>query len=133
MAQNVTKEATLSAKQQKAVAALLGAPNVEAAAGIAGVTPRTIWRWLSDDPLFVEEYRKARQRAVDTAVASLQGCMAEAVQTLRNNLSSRSAPIQVRSAIALLELGLKAHEAFDLAGRIEELERNAPDSGSYQW
>jgi hypothetical protein len=124
MAQNVTKEPTLSAKQEKSIAALLGAPNVDAAASIAGVTPRTIWRWLSDDELFVEEYRRARQQAVDNAIAGLQGVMAEAVETLRRNLNARNASIQVRCAIALIELGLKATERAELEQRIEELERS---------
>jgi hypothetical protein len=124
MPEYVTREATLSAKQQKAIAALLGAPNVETAAGIAGVTPRTIWRWLSDDELFVEEYRRARQQAVDNAIAGLQGVMTEAVETLRRNLNARNASIQVRCAIALIELGLKATERAELEQRIEELERS---------
>jgi ribosomal protein L10 len=97
---------------------------VDAAASIAGVTPRTIWRWLSDDELFVEEYRRARQQAVDNAIAGLQGVMAEAVETLRRNLNARNASIQVRSAIALIELGLKATERAELEQRIEELERS---------
>jgi hypothetical protein len=124
MAQNVTTEPTLSAKQEKSIAALLGAPNVETAAGIASVTPRTIWRWLSDDELFVEGYRRARQQAVDNAIAGLQGVMAEAVETLRRNLNARNASIQVRCAIALIELGLKATERAELEQRIEELERS---------
>jgi hypothetical protein len=124
MAQNVTTEPTLSAKQEKAIAALLGAPTVETAAGIAGVTPRTVWRWLSGDELFVEEYRRARQQAVDNAIAGLQGVMAEAVETLRRNLNARNASIQVRCAIALIELGLKATERAELEQRIEELERS---------
>jgi hypothetical protein len=50
--------------------------------------------------------------------------MAEAVETLRRNLNARNASIQVRSAIALIELGLKATERAELEQRIEELERS---------
>jgi len=122
MSANVT-ERTLNPKQQKALATLLGASNVEEAAKLAGVAPRTVFRWLAEDELFVEEYRKARQQAVDRAIAGLQGVMGEAVATLKRNLGARNPSVQVRSAVALLELGFKGVEHFDLAQRIAELEK----------
>jgi len=133
MTEHVTKEATLSAKQSKAIAALLGTPNVESAAERAGVTPRTIYRWLSGDELFQEEYRKARQRAVDGAIASLQAIMSEAVETLRKNLKARNPSIQVRAAIALLEQGFRATEVHELERRLAELERCSREGWGGSW
>ena len=59
--------------------------------------------------------------------------MAEAVETLRRNLTARNPSIQVRAAIALLEQGFKAVEAHDLVQRIAELERSSSEGWSGSW
>ena len=131
MTQTATK--TLSARQQKALGALLTHPTIEAAAASVEIHPRTVKRWLYEDENFQEEYRKLRQQAVDNAIASLQSAMSEAVQTLRRNLTARNPSIQVRAAIALLEQGFKAVEAHDLVQRIAELERSSSEGWSGSW
>jgi hypothetical protein len=131
MTRTATK--TLSARQQKALAALLVNPTIEAAAASVEIHPRTVKRWLSEDELFVEEYKKLRQHAVDNAICSLQAVMSEAVETLRKNLKAKNPSIQVRAAIALLEQGFKAAEAHDLEQRISELERSSREGWSGSW
>ena len=131
MTQTATK--TLSARQQKALGALLTHPTIEAAAASVEIHPRTVKRWLYEDENYQEEYRKLRQQAVDNAIASLQSAMSEAVQTLRRNLTARNPSIQVRAAIAHLEQGFKAVEAHDLVQRIAELERSSSEGWSGSW
>ncbi len=52
----------LSANQEKAISALLSEATLTAAATKAGVTDRTLRRWLAEDTTFIEAYQQARQR-----------------------------------------------------------------------
>jgi hypothetical protein len=60
----------IGAKQEAAVLALLSSKNVEEAARAAGVTPRTLYRWMSEAD-FDAAYRAAPSIwAVDLAPAT---------------------------------------------------------------
>jgi hypothetical protein len=130
---SATENGTLSVKQEKAIPALLTCSNQDIAAETAGVHPRTLKRWLAEDANFREAYRSARREAIDRAVGLLAGGMEEAVETLKRNLSARNASVQVRSAVALIELSLRAYQQQDLADRVAELERSAEDGGAWTW
>ena len=119
---------TLSARQEKALAALIANPTLETAAQASKVSPRTLQRWIREDPLFQAEYREARRAALDAAIAALQTSATEAIETLRRNLSNRNAHAQIRAATTILDYAFKGSERFDLEHRIAELERNAVDS-----
>ena len=112
---------TLTPKQEHAVLALLASPTLEAAARSAGVSPVTLWRWQRD-PAFQEEYRAARRRMVEGALAALQHAAAEAVATLRRNLACGSPSVEVRAAVAVLDQTIKTSELMGLAERLERLE-----------
>lgn len=61
----------LSHHQERAVAGLLSTRTIAEATDTAGVSPRTLERWLSDNDEFVAEYRAARRRVVEGAVSRL--------------------------------------------------------------
>ena len=128
MSQYVTE--TLSAKQEKALVALIAAPTLEAAAEVAKVTPRTLHRWIRGDRLFRNEYKEARRAALDGAIASLQLGATEAVETLREGMKDRNVQARIRAASILLDNAFKAHHAFDLEERLKRLEENAGDGWS---
>src|SRR5215218_2251744 len=113
---------TLSAKQERAIVALIASKTLEEAAGRVGVTQRTLYRWQHEDVLFQTEYRHARRAALDSAIAGLQAGAAEAVTTLRNALDDRSVNVRVRAALGLLEHALTAHQVLDLSERLKALE-----------
>lgn len=114
----------LSGKQEQALIALLTEATVEAVAVKAGVTPRTLYRWLNDPP-FVGAYRAARRQAVQHATGRLQQAASEAVTTLRDVMTDTTAPApaRVNAAKSVLELAVKAVEIEDLTARIEALEQ----------
>ena len=123
---------TLTARQEKVLATLLVAPSLESAAQTAGISPRTLYRWIHEDPLFEVEYRSARRQAIDGAIASLQLAASDSVEALRSALTDRNVSNRIRAASILLDNALKAHEAFDLAERVKELERSSGE-GYASW
>ncbi len=114
----------LSGKQECALTALLTEPTVEAVAVKAGITPRTLYRWLNDPP-FVAAYREARRQAVQRATGRLQQAASDAVTTLRDVMTDATAPApaRVNAAKSVLDLAVKAVEIEDLTARIETLEK----------
>lgn len=121
---------TLTPKQEKAVAALVVSKTVEEASQRAGVSVRSLYRWMHEDPTFQVEWRHARRAALDSGIAALQSGVAEAVQVLREALGERNVHARIRAAIALVEHGLGAHQAFELDQRIKALEEQA---GEHTW
>ena len=115
---------TLTARQEKAIAALLSEPTVEKAAVKVGVGLRTLHTWLHD-PAFADAYRAARREAVGQAIARLQQVSAHAVTVLVNVMTNTSTPPATRVAAAksVLEMAVKAVELEDLAARLDALEQ----------
>ena len=114
---------TLTAKQEKAITALLAQPTIEAAATAVGVNPATIYRWLAE-PTFEAAYRAARREAVGQAIARLQQVSTHAVTVLVSVMANTSTPPATRVAAAktVLETAIKAVELEDLAARLDALE-----------
>src|SRR5215217_4167043 len=117
----------LTARQEKAVAALITSKTVEEAAAKAGVSPRTLYRWQHEDPLFQAEWRSRRRAALDTAIASLQSGCIEAVEVLRGALGERNVHARIRAALGLLEHGLAANAQFELDQRLRALEEQTAE------
>jgi hypothetical protein len=95
---------------------------MSAAAEEAGVTPRTLARWLADDPIFLSEYRAARRRVTEEAIGAVQASMTDAVATLHDALEDKSPHVRLKAATAILNYAFEAFDA-DLLERVEALER----------
>jgi hypothetical protein len=111
----------LSRKREQAIAALLTAATVEAAAAAAGVGERTLRGWMQQ-PAFSRAYQDARRLVVETALTRLQQVSGDAVETLRRNLTCKKPAAEIRAALGILDLAVRAVEIGDLAQRVEELE-----------
>jgi hypothetical protein len=118
----------LSAKQERALLALLDCGETKKAAKIAGVAEGTLWRWLQL-PGFQARYRAARRQLVETAIAQLQSDCTIAVRVLREVAEDTEAPASSRVAAAktILEQSVSAIELMDLQERIERLEDLLPE------
>ncbi len=111
-----------TARQAKAVVALLATPSLKEAAAQVGCAEKTIARWLRE-PEFAEQYRQAREAVFDQALAALQGMAGEAVEALRRSLRPERPPsVQTRAAEVALSLAAKAREG-DLAARLASVEQ----------
>jgi hypothetical protein len=114
----------LGGKQEAAVLALLASRGVEDAARTAGVTPRTLYRWIKE-PAFNAAFRAAKRDAYGQAIARLHQMASAAVSTLGKVMVDPATPpaTKVRAADSTLNHTAKAIEIEDIEARVTQLER----------
>ncbi len=113
----------LTAKQRKAVEALLTTGEVSAAAREVGIHRDTLHRWLKQ-PLFQHAVRQAEAQAFDDLSRLLVRLGRTAVATLAKAMSDPSVPAasRVRAANAALSRLLQLRELATLEARLTALE-----------
>ena len=109
-------------KKEAAIAALLSQRNHEEAAHAAGVSKRTLNRWLKM-PAFQSAYLAARRAAMFQANARLQQASSAAVSALVKVMIDPSTPAsaRVRAADCILVRGNQGLENEDLNVRLSLL------------
>jgi hypothetical protein len=120
------RKSMLGRKQEDAIAALLTQRNIEEAAKAAGISARTLLRWLKLAE-FQTAYREARRTAYSQAVAKLQQGATAAATTLLKVMLDQTTPasVKVRAAECVMTHSSKAIEIEDIETRVGELERAA--------
>ena len=120
----------MTAKQAKALSALLNNPTQESAAAAAGIGISTLKRYLAD-PDFQAEYKKAMSKLIEGAATQAKQSLSPALSCLREivNDSKKSDMARIQAARSLLEYGLRLTEVYDLSQRIDRLEELA-DGGN---
>jgi hypothetical protein len=118
----------LTAKQERAVLAILSEPNREAAAAKAGVSLATLNRWKRE-PAFQDALRAARAQLVEETLAWLQVAASGAVAALAKNLKCGKPNVEVTAALGILDRLFRSHEVFNLAAEIENIKRRLPPEG----
>jgi AcrR family transcriptional regulator len=110
--------------------ALVCGATVENAAAAAGVSPRTATRRLADSE-FQKRLQALRLDIVQRTSGALTAAGTEAVRTLLELLKAgSSAPVRLRAAQCVLEIGIKMRVVTDLEERITALEQQeAPGMG----
>lgn len=113
----------LSAKQQRAIEALLRESTTRAAASAAGVSEATIFRWLAES-VFAAAYREARSRLLESTLTALQAASTEAVKVLQEVMGNYEAmpAARVSAARAVLDFALKGREQIEIEERLRALE-----------
>jgi hypothetical protein len=106
-----SKNGGLSYRQIRAIETLLAEPTIAAAAASAGVSERTLFRWLNSSD-FAAAYKKARERLLEDAVATLQRASADAAQCLHTIVKDEKVSVYARltAAKSILELAFKARD-----------------------
>ena len=124
MNQNKDKRLHLTAKQLKAIQAILTADTMENAAEEAGVTRNTLYRWLRDD-LFAQELNLAKRQIVRQGIMRLHQATRDAVKTLLEICRDVEAPASSRVAAAreILNNTLKSIELENIDDRTVFLSR----------
>lgn len=116
MAQNDTTRPELKPAQRRAIAALLSARNITAAAKDAGVSRRSLVRWM-EDPVFLAALAAAENEALGVVTRSLLMFAQPAVLVLAQNMTDKTATPAARNGAAgqILSnlLGYRTHLAFD--------------------
>jgi len=122
MAGNVT----LSPAQRRCVVALLTAGGAGQAAATAGVSVRTVRRWLAD-PAFTTAVRDAGRSSAREAMSGLLASQRLAVEVLRGLLDDQSPSTRLRAAACLLDHGARALEV-DVDERLDCVEQRLEES-----
>lgn len=114
----------LGRKKEAAILALLTSRSVEDAARVAGVTPRSLYRWQKE-PSFIAAYREARRAAFSQSVARMHQMASAAVTILGKVMVDPSTPpaTKIRAADSILSHTAKAIEIEEVGTRLSELEK----------
>lgn len=91
---------TVSPRQARAINALLSTTNVRSAAAAAGISERTLWRWLSDKE-FRQALETAEDQLVEGATRRLLGLQDQAIDELADILSDETEGVDVSPALKL--------------------------------
>jgi hypothetical protein len=119
----------ISPRQLAAIGALLSCDSQIEAAEKVKVNPRTLRRWMGEDP-FRRELGRQRSRLITDALNVLAAASNDAAAVLRsvaNNGRSAPAP-RVAAARAILDFAAGLDERSSLLERVEELERGLKDA-----
>ena len=119
MAQNDT----LTARQRKAIAALLVAPTVSAAAEIAGVSRSQLERWRRQ-PAFRTALAQAEADIIEEAARQLLKLQGAAIRVIAAVMldGNSHAGVRIRAAESILANTLRLRELTNLEERIAALE-----------
>ena len=122
---------SLSARQQRAIAALLASKTVAEAAAAARVGERTLFRWLAEDAAFRAALSQAEGELLATTTRRLLGLQGQALEALEYLLTrGESEGVRLRAAQVALELSLKLREQVSIEQRLQALEQA---QGSAAW
>ena len=112
----------LSTKQQKALDALLRGCTQDAAAREAGVSRRTLGRWMSRNVAFQQALRSAEQEALQRIHRRLVALAESACDALGQALRGEAQPAQVRAADVVLARLMPLRELVEIEERLKALE-----------
>ena len=111
-------------RKEAAIAALLSTRTIEEAAREAGVSARTLLRWMKN-PEFREEWLSARRDGLSQATARLQSAAGAAASILTKALVDPSiSPARLKAAQFVLEMAQKGLAFEDIEIRLTKLERD---------
>jgi len=113
----------LTAKQVRAMEALLEGANIQDAAERAGVNRKTVTRWLQD-AMFWTVYQANSRTSLELAARRMTGKLDMAVDMVASVMEDDEAPagVRLRAAQQVIDGSLKLLEVTDIQERIAALE-----------
>jgi hypothetical protein len=120
MRQDLTECDVLTARQRKAIIALLSQATVERAAQAVGVSRATLHRWLQQ-PEFVEALRCERGRLFEDGINRLKAEMLASITKLVDLRDGGNDLVALRASVELIRFAVASHNS-ELELRLSELE-----------
>ena len=123
----------LSAKQYRALEALLSGATKSDAATTAGVDPRTLNRWINENVLFWNTLQDESRKTVFDATRRLTAAMQSAVSVMMEVMEDGDAPaaVRLRAAQVVTETAVRLIETNDVLRRLDELETKVIGNEGY--
>ena len=103
MPDDARQKVTLSASQEKALAALLGGATVTAAADAGGVTRQMVSGWVNRDAVFLAELRNRACELRTAAMARLEAAVPAALDALAGLLDHADWRARIAAADRILK------------------------------
>lgn len=119
---------TLSARQRRAIGAILSTSTLAGAATEAHVSRKTLYRWLAL-PTFQAALQAAQGDALGVVMARLSGLLGKALDVIGAGLDDTNATRQLRAAALILGHYAGLAEFIDLASRVAALEAQGVNRG----
>jgi hypothetical protein len=118
------KTSKLTPRKRRAIEALAVGESYEAAATVAGVTVRTIYRWRHD-PDFIAGLQAADADHLAGLARSVNGAAHDALDVLTNVMQDASQPagVRVRAASEVLKHRAAFYELLTVGDRLTALEQ----------
>ena len=119
----MSENVSLTAKQHRAIAALISSPTVGEAAKAAGVSERTLARWMGD-PDFRMALGVVESDMIDGAVRCMIGDLTANHDTMRaiRDDPTNGPAVRLRAAVALSDDLLRWRELRNVEARLASLE-----------
>jgi len=113
----------MTPKQATTIPILLTSANIKEAAAVAGISERTLYRWLHD-PAFQAELQLAQDRIVNSAIRRMSTGISAAVDCLLQIINDPDVKASSRVNASRILLGEFRHlrEFADLSQRVTALE-----------
>jgi len=115
---------TLSTKQRRFVAALVGARSVRDAAKAANISERAAWRYLADEKVKAEIANR-QDGMLAQVTAGLADDMGLARTVLKAVMMGKDTTpgVRVRAGLGILQAGLRMSELVALTDRMTRIEQ----------
>ena len=111
--EDMTEEAKLTARQAKAIPALLAAPSYDKGCKKARISRTTLYTWLKE-PVFKDELERQRDEIAAEAFGVLTQSLTKAVETLVSLLDNKDDRIKRLTAKDIIDFIIRHKENKDL-------------------
>lgn len=114
----------LTAKQVHTIACMLESRNSQEAAKQAGISARTLARWM-EQPAFAAAVAESESALIDYAMRRLMLLQDQSVDTIRDLMSdvTKPATVRLRAAGMVLENMIRLRELRQVEARLTALEK----------
>jgi transposase len=116
----MTQNVTISPRKRRAIEALITAKDTSAAAEAAGVSRRTLYRWM-DEPAFKAGLNSAEAELEASARRELLSRQKKAIEIIEAVMLSNRPVEALRAAQTILDYSLR-YKDLDVERRLAELE-----------
>ena len=128
---NEQNRTELSSKQIKTITAVVQASSISKGVKQAGVSRTQFYQW-TQDPIFMAELNRQRNRIINLALDELKASVGQATEALRELLKSQNEAIRLKVAESIIEKTLKAVETENIEERLSRLEREIEAGQRYR-
>lgn len=121
----------INQKQQRAIAFLIAAKDIESGCRAAGISTTAYYDWMKN-PVFAEAIDIQRNTLITDAMQRLRQGIGAAVDKLIALVNSDNEEVARKASTSIVEMALKMRESEDIEDRIESIEKIVLERRTYR-